>query len=127
MARFTNTQRKRTARFPRPGVSFTGRVVEIEDVAVPEFDNGRIVGPKFDMDGTMVMQADVTIEDNSGSLVLIHTRGGIEVAIAQAVKAAKKSDLRVGDTLTVAYVEDEEEPEDSDSNYPTKVYAAEVK
>lgn len=123
MGRFNRTTRLRTARFPQPGATVHGVVTEIVDTPVPEFDgNGRIVGPKFDVNGVVAMQADVTVVDEAGEETVIHTGTGIAIAIALALKTAKATDLHVGDTLTVTYNTDE----DADEGIPTKVYGAKV-
>lgn len=122
MGRFNRTTRLRTARFPQPGATYTGVVTEIVDTPVPEFIDGRIVGPKFDVNGTVEMQADVTIQDEAGDETVIHTGTGISIAIAAALKSIDADDLHVGDTLTVTYNADE----DADEGIPTKVYGAKV-
>jgi len=121
MGRFSETSRTRQARFPRIGANVTGVVVDITDSAIPEFVDGRIVGPKFDVNGTMVTQTDVTVENENGKSI-IHTRGGVAVAIALALVEAKSDDLAVGDTLSVTYESDEE----TDGDFAEKVYSATV-
>jgi hypothetical protein len=122
MGRFSRTTRLRTARFPSVGTTIEGVVTSIVDVAVPDFVDGRIVGPKFDVSGTVQMQADVTVIDTDGEETVIHTGTGIAIAIAAALKAAKATDLHPGDTLTVSYVADE----DAEDGFATKVYDAVV-
>lgn len=125
MGRFTNTSRTETARFRLPGASITGVVSKIVDAPVPEFVDGRIVGPKFDAHGKVVEQADVTLIVEDGTETVLHTRGesgGVAIAIAQALQAIGADDLAVDDTLTVTYVADE----DTDGDFATKVYEAKV-
>lgn len=121
MARFDQTTRKRTARFPSPGSSVSGTVVSLTDAAVPDFQDGRIVGPKFDVNGTVEMQTDLLIRTDDEREYVVHTFGGIAVAIGQALGGG---DLNVGDHVTITYAADEE-PEEGD-NFPTKVYEAVV-
>ena len=123
MGRFTNTTRVNTARFRLPGASVAGVVTKIEDVAAPEFVDGRIVGPKFNADGSIVKQTDVTILTEDDTETVIHTGVGIAIAIGQALaKLGDDVDLAVGDTLSVTYVSDE----DTDGDFDTKVYEAVV-
>lgn len=122
MGRFNRTSRLRTARFPMPGSFVAGVVENITDVPVPEFVDGRIVGPKFDVSGLVVTQADVTVLNEAGEETVIHTGVGIAVAIGQALAKIEAPDLEVGDLLTVTYVGDE----DADEGIPTKVYEAEI-
>lgn len=121
MGRFTETERTITARFTRPGVSYSGVVLGITDVPVPEFDGTRIIGPKFDVNGTIVEQVDVLL-DVSGAKTVVHTGGGISFAIATALQAIKADDLEIGDSLTITYDTDE----DADEGIPTKLYTAVV-
>ena len=122
MGRFNRTTRLRTARFPAPGSDIAGIVQSITDVPVPEFVDGRIVGPKFDVSGLVVTQADVTVLSEAGEETVIHTGTGIAIAIAQALEKIKSDDLEVGDILIVTYVGDE----DADEGIPTKVYEASI-
>lgn len=123
MARFQNTTRTVPARFSRIGTKIGGVVTRITDVAVPEFYNGKPVGPKSDfLTGELIMQADVVL-DVDGVLTLVHTRGGIEFAIASELQTKGLPDLHVGDTLTLEYVSDEDMGEDLS---PAKVYAATI-
>lgn len=121
MGRFSETSRTRQARFPQIGASVSGTVVDITDSAIPEFVDGRIVGPKFDVNGTMVTQTDVTVENDKGKSV-IHTRGGVAVAIALALEKLGADDLAVGDQLSVTYESDDE----TDGDFAEKVYSAVV-
>lgn len=122
MSRFSETTRTRQARFPRIGATVSGTVVDITDSAIPEFIEGRIVGPKFDpTTGRMVTQADVIVENDKGKAI-IHTRGGVAVAIAVALQEIGADDLNVGDTLSVTYESDDE----TDGDFDEKVYSATV-
>jgi hypothetical protein len=121
--RFNRTTRLKTARFNTIGSSVSGTVLSVVDAPVPEFENGRIVGPKFDLNGTVVTQPDITIETDKGE-TLLHAGPGVEVAIAAALVKIKADDLEPGDTLTVTYASDEE-PEEGDE-FVTKVYEAVV-
>lgn len=122
MGRFSETTRTRQARFPRVGAIVSGKVIEITEAAIPEFVDGRIVGPKFDATtGAMVTQTDVLVETDNGKS-LIHTRGGIAVAIAQALVSIKADDLEVGDQLSVTF----EAEEETDGDFSEKVYSATV-
>lgn len=123
MARFTRTERTVPARFDKIGTKITGKVLSLTDVPVPEFDHGRVVGPKFDVSGTMLMQVDVLL-DVSGVQTLVHTNGGVEFAIAKAIQAQKLDDLNVGDELTIEYTGDEDI---ADGLTPAKVYAVKIK
>lgn len=122
MARFNRTTRLRTARFSTIGQSVTGTVISVIDASAPEFEGSRIVGPKFDINGTLVTQPDITLKMEDGSETLIHAGVGIEIAIAQALQTIGADDLHEGDTLTVTYTADE----DTDSDFPVKVYTAVV-
>ena len=124
MGRFNRTTRLRTARFPSPGATIAGTVLSIADTPVPEFEAGRIVGPKFEADGTLIMQADVNVQTEDGEEFVIHTGTGISVAIGQALAKIGADDLHVGDSLSVTYVRDEDEG-DAGIN-PTKLYEAVV-
>lgn len=123
MARFQNTTRTVPARFARIGSKVSGTVTRITDVAVPEFVQGRPVGPKSDPStGELIMQADVVLDVN-GVLTLIHGRGGIEFAIALELQAKGLDDLHVGDYLEIEYTADEDMGE---GLTPAKVYEATV-
>ena len=123
MARFNRTTRLRTARFPSVGASVSGTVTSITDAAVPEFgDNGKIIGPKFDVTGTMLTQPDIIVETPDGEETVIHAGVGVQVAIGAAVQGETIRDLLVGDFLTVTYIADE----DADELTPAKVYQAEI-
>lgn len=123
MSRFNRTTRLRTARFPSVGASIVGTVLSINDVAVPEFDgHGKVIGPKFDVNGTMLLQPDIVVETPDGEETVIHAGTGIQVAIGAALQSHQIRDLLVGDHLSVTYIADE----DADELTPTKVYSAEV-
>lgn len=122
MGMFSETTRLKTARFTSPGDTFEGIVKKVELKAVPEFnDAGRIVGPKFEADGSLVQRPDILIEDSEGRTV-IHASVGISIAIAQALEEIKAPDLHPGDHLTLTYETDEID----DGDFPTKLYTAAV-
>lgn len=115
----TNVRKSAPARFPKIGAQVEGTVTEIDPTApVPEFDRGRVVGAKHDVNGP-VTQIDITLDVDGVSTVL-HTRGGINDAIAAALDGR---DLNVGDYLSVQYTADEKINDEID---PAKVYVAKV-
>jgi len=117
--KFETTERNAApARFNRIGTTVEGTVLKAETAPVPEFVNGRVVGPKMDVNGP-VTQIDVTLDVN-GVPTVLHTRGGMGNAIAAALNGAE---LREGDYLSVTYVADEPISDEID---PAKVYAAKV-
>lgn len=107
MGRFTETSRTVPARFTSIGTKIAGTVLSITDAPVPDFVDGRVVGPKFDVNGTVVEQTDVLL-DVSGVKTLVHTGGGIAFAIASALQENGADDLYVGDNLSIEYTADEE-------------------
>lgn len=121
MARF-NTSRTVPARFDSIGTVVDGTVLSITEEPVPEFVNGRIVGPKRNVGGDPIMQTDIVL-DVSGARTLIHARGGIEFAIGRAIEDGKLGDLHTSDYLSLTYVEDEDMGEGLS---PAKVYTAEI-
>lgn len=125
MTRFTKTTRTHTARFRVTGATVGGVVVDITEAAIPEFVDGRIIGPKFDaITGQMATQIDVLLKREDGAEVMLHTKGGIALAIGVELEALGASDLSVGDTLEVTYTGDEDtEPGD---DFVTKIYAAKI-
>lgn len=112
-----STRAAAPARFTKLGTTVEGTVLSIESVPVPEFKNGRVVGPKMDVNGP-VMQLDVTLDAN-GTPTVLHTRGGIQTAIAKS----NGGELNVGDFLSVRYVADEVISDEID---PAKVYEARI-
>lgn len=129
MGRFNQTVRTKTARFARLGASVSGTVQSIVDLPAPEFnDDGRVIGPKFDVNGTIVEQPDITIETPDGDQFVIHAGVGVQVAIGAALEKIGASDLVPGDELTVTWTHSEanDDSEDGREINPTKVYEAEV-
>lgn len=122
MARFAQTARTVPARFESIGTVVDGEVLSITDVPVPEFVNGRVVGPKRDVSGEVIMQADVVLDVN-GVQTLVHTRGGVEFAIARELQKIGADDLRVGDYLSITYTDTEDMGESLD---PAKVYEVKI-
>lgn len=117
--KFSETTRNPApARFGAIGTVVEGTVLSIETAPVPEFKNGRVIGPKMDVHGP-VTQIDVTL-DVDGTPTVLHTRGGIGNAIAKALNG---KDLNIGDYLAVRYVADELISDEID---PAKVYEAKV-
>lgn len=125
MGMFSTPLRRPSARFGNKGDTVTGIVTELRVAPVPDFDdNGRIVGPKFDIEGNPVNQIDVGIRLDDGNEVILHTRGEVFAAIQSALNAAKKDDLNVGDRLSVTYTGDGEPA--AEGLNPPKLYEASV-
>lgn len=119
--RFSGIERVRYARFRRPGETVAGTVLEITEVPVPDIVDGRVVGPRFDANGTIVTQTDIKL-DVDGNATVVHARTMVGLAIGEALEQANVADLSVGDHLTLTYVTDE----DSDEEIPAKLYEAKV-
>ena len=129
MARFNQTVRVKTARFSKLGSSVAGVVQSITDLPAPEFnEEGRVIGPKFDVNGTVIEQPDILIATEEGELFVIHAGVGIQVAIGAALEESDHADLVPGDALTVTWTHSEanEDAEDGREINPTKVYTAVV-
>ena len=129
MGRFNQTVRIKTARFSKLGTSISGIVQSINDLPAPEFnDEGRVIGPKFDVNGTVIEQPDILITTDEGEQFIIHAGVGIQVAIGAALEESGHADLVPGDTLTVTWDHSEanEDAEDGREINPTKVYTAVV-
>lgn len=110
MGRFTDAIRLPSAKFPEIGTVVEGKVVELGESTVPDFDDkGRPSGVKFEEDGTTPLkQVDVTLEAVGGSKTVLHTDGAIFWAIGRGLAEIGAEDLEVGDTLTVTYTGDGE-------------------
>lgn len=121
MGRFSNIERVRYARFRNPGDTVTGVVASIEEVTMPDIVDGKIVGPKFDVNGTVQTQTDIRL-DVDGEITTVHARTMVGLAIQEALVKIGADDLEVGDTLTLTYVTDEDASED----IPAKIYEAVV-
>lgn len=118
MAQFKKSERIAPARFQTIGTVVEGTVLAIEEVPVPEFANGKVIGPKFDpISGAAVTQLDITM-DVDGVTTLVHTRGGIANAIAEA-----GGTLNVGDYLALTFTDTEDMGADLD---PAKVFTARI-
>lgn len=117
MTKFNRTERIVPARFQTVGTVVEGPVLTIEEVPVPEFTNGRVSGSKVGADGKIITQLDVTL-DVDGVPTLIHTRGGIANAIADA-----GGDLNVGDYLALTFTDTEDMGPELD---PAKVFTASI-
>jgi hypothetical protein len=129
MGRFNQTVRTKTARFAKLGASVSGTVQAVVDLPAPEFnDEGRVIGPKFDVNGTIVEQPDITIETDDGEQYVIHAGIGVQVAIGAALEEIGAADLVPGDHLTVTWEHSEanDDSEDGREINPTKVYSAVV-
>ncbi len=117
MTKFNRTERIVPAVFKTIGTIVEGTVLSIEEVPVPEFKNGRVSGSKKGLDGKTVTQLDVTL-DVDGTPTLVHTRGGIANAIADA-----GGELNVGDYLALKFTGTEDMGPDLD---PAKVFTASI-
>lgn len=122
MGRFDNIERVRYARFRKPGDTVAGVVTSIEEVTLPDIVDGRIVGPRFNVDGTVLTQTDIRL-DVDGEITVLHARTMVGLAIQEALVKAKADDLYVGDHLSITYVTDE----DANEDITAKVYEAVVK
>ena len=109
MGRFTDAIRLPSAKFPTIGTVVEGKVVELGESNVPDFDDkGRPSGVKFAEDGTTPLtQVDVTLEAE-GVKTVLHTDGAIFWAIGRALAEIGAEDLEVDDTLTITYTGDGE-------------------
>lgn len=108
-----------SAKFPTKGTKVTGKVSQISESPVPEFNNaGRIVSNTGN-----VMQVDVVLVNGIDTVVL-HTAGAIYFAIGAALRKIGADDLEVGDTLTVEYTGDGEPT--AEGYNPPKEYTATV-
>lgn len=121
MGHFDNIERKRYARFRAPGDTFEGKVVSIDEVTLPDIQEGRIVGPRFDVDGNVLTQTDIKL-DIDGDIVIVHARTMVGLAIQEALALIGADDLHVGDHLSLTYVTDE----DANEAIPAKLYDAVV-
>lgn len=121
MGRFSNIERVRYARFRNPGDTVAGTVVSIDEVTMPDIVDGKIVGPKFDVNGTVQTQTDIRL-DVDGQITTVHARTMVGLAIQDALDKIGADDLEVGDHLSLTYVTDE----DSSEDIPAKVYEAVV-
>lgn len=117
MTKFAKTERIVPARFSTIGTKIEGTVLSIKEVPVPEFTNRRVSGSKVGADGKVVTQFDVTV-DVEGVPTIIHTRGGVANAIADA-----GGDLNVGDYLALTYSDSEDMGPELD---PAKVFTAQI-
>lgn len=123
MSRFSETSRTVPARFPRVGAIVEGEVLKISDVVVPEFFDGKPVGPKIDpVTGDVAMGVDLLIDAN-GVKTLLHTRGGVSYAIASTLETSELDDLHEGDFVSIKYVADEDMGQGLD---PAKVYEVKI-
>lgn len=122
MARFAQTARTVPARFQSIGTVIDGTVLSITDEPVPEFVNGRVVGPRRTVGGEIMTQADVVL-DVAGVNTLVHTRGGIEYAIATELHKIGADDLHPGDYLSLTWAGEEDMGADLD---PAKVFSAKI-
>lgn len=108
MSYFAEAVRLPSAKLPNIGDTVVGKVIEMNRSTVPEFDaKGRPSGLLFDDNGDPVQQVDVTLETETGKVVL-HTHGAIFYAIGRALAEAGSDDLAIGDTLSVSYTGDGE-------------------
>lgn len=107
MGRFDDAIRLPSAKFPELGDTVAGKVIKIDESAIPVFDEktGRIVPDKSKTDeqGNILQQVDVTLLQDDGKKVTLHTDGGIFYAIGLALANADLEDLEVGDTLSVTF------------------------
>lgn len=113
----------KSAKFPAIGTVVEGTVVALADAPVPEFVNGRPAGPKFNVDGSLFTQLDVTLDTDAGKVVL-HTGGAIFDAIADALDAVGIDDLVTGHRVAVTYIGNG--PKAASSEFPPKQYSAVV-
>lgn len=104
MSNFKNRiTRTPSAKFPTLGTSVSGTVLAIAEAPVPDFgENGRPTGPKLNIDGSVYTQVDITIQTESGNVVL-HTGGQMFDAIDEALDKKKLENLVTGHELTVTW------------------------
>lgn len=126
MGHFTEAIRLPSAKFPTIGTTVSGIVAGIDRSEVPTFDDrGRVNGVKFDDDGSAITQVDVTLNTETG-MVVLHTGGAIYWAIGRALAEIDAEDLEIGDSLIVEYTGDGE-PTAKGRNAPKQYSAAIVK
>lgn len=95
------------ARLVSPGDSATGRIVDFEDYQVKDRDTGL----KFSPSGEPVMGVRIVLETISRErLALWVGDPSMLRAVAKRVKAAGRSDLALGDYLSVTLLSDPEKP-----------------
>lgn len=110
MGRFTDAIRLPSAKFAEIGTVVEGKVVELGESNVPDFDDkGRPSGVKYQEDGTTPLtQVDVTLDQGDGKKIVLHTDGAIFWAIGRALAEIGAEDLELDDTLTITYTGDGE-------------------
>ena len=136
----------RTVKLTSVGSLVTGIVRSVDTEIQMAFNaENRPNGPRFDENGNVVMGTTITMAttDDKGEATdnvvklrvgdsiftdkgreVMRTTSGLAVAIADGLAAAGASDLKVGDTNTVAYVADE--PVETEGYNPAKVYEVTV-
>jgi hypothetical protein len=101
----------------------SGTVLAIAEAAVPEFDRGRPVAAKTNIDGTVFTQVDITLQTEAGNVVL-HTGGQMFDAIDAALDAKGLENLVTGHQLSVTW---SAIGAPNSADVPSKVYTATVK
>jgi hypothetical protein len=125
MSSFSRRRGPVSAKFPTVGTTVSGVVTQINNQGVvPEFVEGRPAGPRFNADGSLFTQVDITVKDADGKESVLHTGGAMFDAIDDALVEAGIDDLVTGHNLSVTYSGDGQASDTDGGQYPPKQYTA---
>lgn len=122
--RFNRTTRLRYARFDLVGYSLAGEVIDVNDETVADFDdNGKVIGPKFDLNGELVKKPSITIRTDAGEEYKIRAGAELSASVGAELARLEISDLGLGDRIKITHTGTE--PSEN-GEFEVKLYAVEI-
>lgn len=122
--RFNRTTRLRYAKFNGLGDVIEGAVIFVEDETVADFNEaGKVIGPKFDLNGELVKRPAITVRADNGDEFLVRAGAELAATIGAALATAGLDDLTRGDRIRVEFVGTE--PSENEQ-FDVKLYEVQI-